>query len=364
KSNRKHSLSDTPKRTGEIECETAKKTKTTQDPSTLASSTSCDDETEEQDEQIEIDLVDLKKQLEMEPLIEWKVGNINVTRKFRQYQRSVIDKVISYGLKWSDSYEILAFASIIVLSWPCPYSKFFTNREWDQVTRTNPYVIRHPVIPSSISTVLREVAMMHLMGKESHMQSDESKLSKAVARTFNDLCDIPTHSPTKISEELHCDMLLYPYINSLFFGRLAEYEVRLNRTIKPLGVTLLGKKKDFAKVHLRAKKSVNQQLNLKGGPGEAGSLINMGDEVESFFMNFKYGLYCSWPFHRTRLATDKASMPLIESNFCHFVALEERVNKLAEDFKGRNQPFTPPLQMKFMTEFPDSPQLKQLLELS
>ncbi|RIB08651.1 hypothetical protein C2G38_2044964 [Gigaspora rosea] len=272
KSNRKHSLSDTPKRTGEIECETAKKTKTTQDPSTLASSTSCDDETEEQDEQIEIDLVDLKKQLEMEPLIEWKVGNINVTRKFRQYQRSVIDKVISYGLKWSDSYEILAFASIIVLSWPCPYSKFFTNREWDQVTRTNPYVIRHPVIPSSISTVLREVAMMHLMGKESHMQSDESKLSKAVARTFNDLCDIPTHSPTKISEELHCDMLLYPYINSLFFGRLAEYEVRLNRT--------------------------------------------------------------------------------------------ERVNKLAEDFKGRNQPFTPPLQMKFMTEFPDSPQLKQLLELS
>lgn len=133
----------------------------------------------------------------------------------------------------------------------------------------------------------------------------------------------------------------------MFFGRLAEYEVRLNRTvsgtkkrpdfscvvddvpilnseIKPLGVTPLGKKKDFAKVHLRAKKSVNQQLNLKGGPGEAGLLINMGDEVESFFMDFKYGLYCSWPFHRTRLATDKASMPLIESNFCHFVALEVR----------------------------------------
>lgn len=160
-------------------------------------------------------------------------------------------------------------------------------------------------------------------------------------------CDIPTHSQTKISEELHCDKLFYPYINSLFFGRLAEYEVRLNRTvsgtkkrpdfscvvddvpilnseIKPLGVTPLGKKKDFAKVHLRAKKSVNQQLNLKGGPGEAGLLINMGDEVESFFMDFKYGLYCSWPFHRTRLATDKASMPLIESNFCHFVALEVR----------------------------------------
>jgi len=93
---------------------------------------------------------------------------------------------------------------------------------------------------------------------------------------------------------------LYPYINSLFFRRLAEYEVRLNSAvsgikkrpdfscvvddvpildseIKPLGVTPLGRKKDFIKAHLRGKKSVNQQLNLKGGPGEAGLLMNMGN---------------------------------------------------------------------------------------
>ncbi|CAG8670635.1 7888_t:CDS:2, partial [Gigaspora rosea] len=80
--------------------------------------------------------------------------------------------------------------------------------------------------------------------------------------------------------------------------RLAEYEVRFNRTvsntrkrpdfccvvddipmlnseIKPLGVTPLKKKKDFIKVHLRAKKSINQQLNLKGGPGETGLLMNI-----------------------------------------------------------------------------------------
>nr|CAG8518204.1 12825_t:CDS:2 [Entrophospora candida] len=66
---------------------------------------------------------------------------------------------------------------------------------------------------------------MHLMGKESYMQLDKSELSKAVAHTFNDLCDIPICSPVKTSEELHCDQLLYPYINSLFFGQLAEYEV-------------------------------------------------------------------------------------------------------------------------------------------
>ncbi|CAG8530617.1 33110_t:CDS:2 [Racocetra persica] len=95
-------LSDTSKRSNEIECETANKMwqiKITKDPSTLASSTSCDDKTEEQDKQIEIYLVDIKKQLEMELLIEWKVGNINITQKFRQYQQSIINKVVSYGLK-------------------------------------------------------------------------------------------------------------------------------------------------------------------------------------------------------------------------------------------------------------------------
>ncbi|CAG8730490.1 10861_t:CDS:2, partial [Cetraspora pellucida] len=253
----------------------AKLIKTTQDPSTFASSTSCNDETEEQDEQIEIDLVNIKKQLEMEPLIEWKVGNINVTRRFRQYQRSVIDKVISYGLKWSDSYEILDNVEL--------KNQIFTNHEWDHVTRTNPYVILHPVIPPSVSTVLREVAMMHLMGKESYMQSDESKLSKAVARTFNDLCVIPTHSPNKISEELHYDNGTKKRPD---FSCVVDDVPMLNSEIKPFGVTLLGKKKGFSKVHLKAKKSVNQQLNLKGGPEEAGLLINMGDEVESFFMNF------------------------------------------------------------------------------
>ncbi|CAG8516941.1 10924_t:CDS:10, partial [Funneliformis caledonium] len=361
KSNQKHNLSDTSKPTDGIENGTVKKIKTIQEPS-ISPSINCDNETEEQDEQIEMDFASIRKQLEMEPLVE-------------------------YGLKWSDPYEILSFSSVIVLSWPCPYSKFFTNREWDQIIRTNPYVIQYPIIPSSTSNILREAAIMHLMGKESYMQPDESELSKAVARTFNDLCDIPIHSSVKTSEELHCDKLLYPYIISLFFGRLAEYEVRLNRTVsgtqkrpdfscvvddvpilnsefKPLGVTPFKRKKDFTKVHLRAKKSINQQLNLKGGPGEAGLLMNMADEVESFFMELRSGLYCSWSFLRTRLSIDKASMPLIESNFCHFVALEKQVNKLAEDFKRRSQEFTPPLQMQFMTEFPDSPQLRKLLELS
>ncbi|CAG8700968.1 17619_t:CDS:1, partial [Racocetra fulgida] len=74
-----------------------------------------------------------------------------------------------------------------------------------------------------------------------------------------------------------------------------EYEIRINRTvngtrpdvscvvngtpilnseIKPLGYTSLQRTKDFIKVHLRAKGSVNEQLNTKGGPGEAAILLN------------------------------------------------------------------------------------------
>ncbi|CAG8456381.1 2857_t:CDS:2 [Racocetra fulgida] len=149
KSNRKHSLSDISKCTDEIECETAKKIKTTQDPFTLASSTSCNNKTEEQDEQIEIDLIDIKKQLEIELLIE-----------ICKYEVQLNHAVCSTK-KWPDFFCVVN--------------------------------------------------------------------------------DIPI----------------------------------LNSEIKLLGVTSFRKKKDFVKLHLIAKKLINQQLNLKGGLGVAGLLINI-----------------------------------------------------------------------------------------
>ncbi len=101
------------------------------------------------------------------------------------------------------------------------------------------------------------------------------------------------------SEELHCCNLLYPHVNSIFNRPFREYEIQYNRAVKgtkkrpdfscvvdqipvlisefkPLGCTSLQKKKDFVKAHLRAKSSLNQQLNLKGGPGEIGLFTNMG----------------------------------------------------------------------------------------
>ena len=102
-----------------------------------------------------------------------------------------------------------------------------------------------------------------------------------------------------MSEVHHCFKHLDPYVHSLFLGPLKNYDIRFDRTvnktktrsdiacvvdgtpimiseIKPPKYTPLQKKKDFVKVNLRAKESVNEQLVKKGGPGEVGILINMG----------------------------------------------------------------------------------------
>ncbi|CAJ0745780.1 16547_t:CDS:2, partial [Entrophospora sp. SA101] len=249
------------------------------------------------------------------------------------------------------------------------------TKEWYTITQAKPFVIEQPIIPSAISTTFQEAIRKHLMDDDSYIYADSTELSRAAASTFNEFRNLPTLSPSKMSEELHCCNLLYPHVRPIFSQSPREYGIQLNRAVKgtrkrpdftcvvdkipvlvsefkPLGCTPLLEKKDFVKAHLRAKKSLNQQSNFKDGPG---------DIVRSFFMDLKYGFYCSWSFHTTKLAVDKASMPLVESTFSHFVALERRVNKLAKDFKRRKQPFTPPGQMKFMSEFPDSPQINQLL---
>ncbi|CAG8703677.1 11527_t:CDS:2, partial [Dentiscutata heterogama] len=196
---------------------------------------------------------------------------------------------------------------------------------------------------------------------------------------------VPKVAPLKLSEEEHCYMFLYPISRPLFTGSEKEYELRLNRAnkgtkkrpdlsctvndvpilnseIKPLGYTHLQRRKDSLKVQLNARKSINLQLETKGGPGEAGTFLNMGDLMESFFMDLQYdGLYRSWPFLTTRLVIDKTTIPLAESAIGHLVALEERIEKIAENYKYRSSQFTPPAQMSFVRKLPDSPQVKLLL---
>lgn len=187
-------------------------------------------------------------------------------------------------------------------------------------------------------------------------------------------------------------MFLYPITKPFFLNSLREYKLVLNRAtsgsrkrpdlscvvdditilnseIKPLKCTPLQQKKDTVKTQLRARKSINMQLERKGGPAEAGIFLNMGEWMETFFMDLKYdGLYRSWLFHRTKLVVEKASIPLAEFAISHIIALEERIGKLAEDYKyrdgqnqeDRNDQTTPPT--SFIRKFPNTPQVKLLFK--
>ncbi|CAB5355447.1 unnamed protein product [Rhizophagus irregularis] len=342
----------------------------------------------EDDEVIKFDLANISVELEREPTCKWKVGCINVTDRFRQYQKEVIKRAEREGLKYDNIYELLALSSIIVLCWPCPYP-MFTKREWREITNANPYVLNEPPLSPEISLSLYNATRGHLVNKNVFMDCESSDLSRAVACSFNDLFNcVQCVAPIKLSEDEHTCMFLHPISRPLFTGPEKEYELRLNRAdkgskkrpdlsctvdgvsilnseIKPLGHTPLQQKKDRIKAQLKARKSINLQLRTKRGPGEAGIFLNMGELMESFFMDLQYdGLYRSWPFLTTRLVTDKTTIPLAESAIGHLAALEERVGKISEDYKYRKHPSgesTPPTQVSFMRKLPESPQVKKLI---
>ncbi|CAG8792303.1 3924_t:CDS:2, partial [Dentiscutata erythropus] len=328
----------------------------------------------------------------------WEVDNINVTDRFRDYQKNILRKAEREGLNYENIYESLALSSIIVLSWPCPYPKIFTNQEWAEIIKSNPYTIKNSPLSKEVSTSLHEATCNSFIGEDVFMNGGKTKLSRDVACSFNDLYNGLLMSPSKmtekITEEEHCYMFLYPVIKPFFLNPLREYKLVLNRAtsgsrkrpdlscvvddvtilnseIKPLKCTPLQQKKDTVKAQLRARKSINMQLQKKGGPAEAGIFLNMGEWMESFFMDLRYdGLYRSWMFLRTKLVVEKASTPLAESAISHVIALEERVGKLAEEYKyrdsqnnqkNRTDQTMPPT--SFIRKFPNTPQVKLLLNL-
>ncbi|CAG8714722.1 15001_t:CDS:10 [Gigaspora margarita] len=177
-----------------------------------------------------------------------------------------------------------------------------------------------------------ETASKRLIDGDVFMNSSESELSRFVALMFNNLYyGIPEVAPSKLSEEEHCDMFIYPIARS-FRRNDKKYELKLNRAnFKPLSCTPLQEKMDRLKVQLKARKSINQQLQRKGGPGEAVMFLSIGNSMESFFMDLKCdGLYRSWPFLTTKLVVDKSTIPLAEFAISHLMAFEERVEKIAK----------------------------------
>jgi hypothetical protein len=91
----------------------------------------------------------------------------------------------------------------------------------------------------------------------------------------------------------HCIICFHNLTRPLFLG-VKSYEVKLNRTVKgtsrsPISratltilPSLTRKSSQLDDEDEGSKKSINQQLIARGGPGESISLINFGTSLESF----------------------------------------------------------------------------------
>ncbi|RIA88826.1 hypothetical protein C1645_851987 [Glomus cerebriforme] len=265
----------------------------------------------------------------------WVVGTINVSKRFREYQMKALEKAKTEGLKYDDIYEILALSSIMVFHWPCPYPSF-TIKEWEEIMSTNPYKIQESPLPQEILLRLREAYNNHFIGNDVFMNGGEMKLSRIVACSFNDLYNcIPDIAPQKMTEDEHCYKLLHPISCPIFSSSKKEYELTLNR----------------------ANKNSTKRPDL--------SCVIEGDLMKTYFMNLRYdGLYSSWAFQTTKMVVDKASIPLADFSISHLVALEEHVERITKDFKYRKcrtGSTTPPEQISYMRDEPDSPQIKKLI---
>ncbi|CAI2191790.1 7182_t:CDS:10 [Funneliformis geosporum] len=354
-----------------------------------------DEQISSADEKIEIkcdDLEELEQQITFSSLNEWEVGTVNVSRKFKEYQRQLIAGIRQKKTKltWNNTLELLALSSIIVMCWPCPYSTF-TSSEWRQVLNSNPYKITQPILTDSLLTAFYKATNDFSLGLNCRFTLDDNcELSDKARRIFDYIKgEIPLSSKQKETETKHNIYNLDPFIKIIFGGEYTPYTLEFNKSvngkqrpdfscviddiailnseIKPLGYTQYRKDQDFVKVHLKGKKSINQLLG-KGGPNKSMAFLNMGDTIESFVIDLAYdGVYRSWPCFKNKLTTDKGSFPLIVLTFSHFVMIEQHVGEIINDYENRPPPgsYTPPEQIenvKFIRKMPTTPQLKLLLK--
>ncbi|CAG8676227.1 5855_t:CDS:2 [Funneliformis caledonium] len=343
---------------------------------------------------------------------QWKVGNIDVTEKFRQYQHNLLHDV-KYGIKvltWKDIFDVLALGSIIVLDWPCPYN-VFSSDEWLAITNNNPFKLTEPVLNNNLTSLLYDATSKASLGLTTNFRNTNcnDRHSQLAKRIFCDLVDdVPVIVPRRTSEDEHRFQFLDPFLKPIFGGPYKNYNLRFNRIVygtqkrpdfscivdevpilnsevKPIGYTRLQKDKDYIKVNLRAKKTINILIKNGGVTDQTAFLLTwvyimkfsiiyfryihnrsfeiLGKTVESFIMDLEYeGIYRSWPFLKSDLVIDRQTLPLLTSTFSHFVALERHVNSLARDYKGRPRSSKPVKKDKFIRDLPDSPQLKRLLK--
>lgn len=166
---------------------------------------SSEDLEDENDEEIKFNLDDISRELQREPAVKWEVDNINVTDRFRTYQKDILKKAVREGLDYKNIYELLALSSIIVLTWPNPHPNIFTKREWAELIKTSPYTIRNSPLSKEISTSLHEAICNNFIGEDVYMNGGKTKLGRDVACSFNDLYNgLSMSTMEKITEEEHC----------------------------------------------------------------------------------------------------------------------------------------------------------------
>ncbi|CAJ0827945.1 17073_t:CDS:2 [Entrophospora sp. SA101] len=321
-----------------------------------------------ENEMIDFDFKDLEKQLEHieESQNDWIVDSINVSKKFKEYQKDLISAVKNKKVKltWADTYEILAISSIIVLTLPCPYKPTFSTSQWNKIISLNPYKIEQPILSQSVSSSLLEATYYASLNLEHELNlNDKSEIANKCFRIFNNLkSELPIIYENKRTEDEHCFYFLYPIIKPIFCDcTYKNYTLRLNKstigTSKRPDFSCL----DYVKVHLKAKGTINKMANLQGGPTEALGFLNMGDSAESLLIDLKYdGIYRSFELFKSKLVIEKVSFPLLVPTISHFLLLEEKVKNLVDEYEYFSS--NPMPKSTFIREFPYSPQIKSLLK--
>ncbi|RGB26980.1 hypothetical protein C1646_769710 [Rhizophagus diaphanus] len=178
------------------------------------------------------DLEELEQQITFGSLNEWEVGTVNVSRKFKDYQRQLIASVRQKNKKltWHNTFELLALSSIIVMCWPCPYSTF-TSSEWRQVLDSNPYKITRPILTDSLLTTFYKATNDFSLGLNySFTLNEDSELGEKARHIFNYIKDeLPLTSKRKETENKHCVYYLDPFIKIIFGGEYTPYTLTTSR---------------------------------------------------------------------------------------------------------------------------------------
>ncbi|RGB31898.1 hypothetical protein C1646_763575 [Rhizophagus diaphanus] len=109
-------------------------------------SESSEDLEDENNKKIKFNLSDISLEFQRDPTVKWEVGDINITDRFREYQK-----------------------------------------DWVEIIKTNSYTNENPLFPQEISVSLHETSCENFIGEEIFMNGGKMILNKRVATSFNDL---------------------------------------------------------------------------------------------------------------------------------------------------------------------------------